>query len=90
MGGDHRVHVEPDTAGGSPALEFLAVIGGQAFSGLEDPRPAATWRCHRDPRGAAWKTRSQAHDHDRYGSLHALGSVAAPCMTDKAVPMMAL
>jgi hypothetical protein len=76
VGCDHRVHVEPFSASGYPAVEFLTVIGGQPFSGLEDPRHAATWRCRRNTRGAAWKTRSQTHDHDPEGSLHGLRSLA--------------
>ena len=80
VGSDHRVHVEPDAAGGFPAVEFLAVIRGQPFSGLENPRRAATWRCRRDPRGAPWKTPSQTHDHDPDGSSHA---TALPILSSK-------
>jgi hypothetical protein len=76
VGCDHRVHVEPFAARGFLAVEFLTVIGGQPFSGLEYPRRAATWRCRRHPRGTAWKIRSQTHDHNPDGSLHALRSVA--------------
>jgi hypothetical protein len=37
MGSDQRVHVEPDAAGRDPAVEFLAVIGGQTLAGFETP-----------------------------------------------------
>ena len=75
---DHRVHIEAAAARSFPAVEFLAVVGGQPFSGLQNRRRAATWRCRRDPRGAAWKTGTQTHDHDPDGSSHALRSVAGP------------
>ena len=78
MSRDHRVHIESDAASGCPAVEFLAVIRSQSFSGLQDPRRAATWRCQRNPRGAAWKTGTQTHDHDADGSSHRLRSVAGP------------
>ena len=74
---DHGVHVVADAASGYPAVEFLTVIGRQPLSCFESPRRTATWRCHRDPRGAAWETRRQAYDHDPDGSSHALRSVAA-------------
>jgi hypothetical protein len=53
VGRDHRVHVESDPASGYLAVDFLTVVGGQPFLGLENARRAPTWRSHRDPRGAA-------------------------------------
>jgi hypothetical protein len=50
--------------------------GSQPFSCFESPRRATTWRCHGDPRGAAWETDCQTYDHDPDGSSHALRSLA--------------
>ena len=65
MGGDQRVHVEPDAACRGPAVEFPAVVGRQADASFENPHSTGRRRGRGLAGGAARKTGRQGHDRER-------------------------